>query len=407
MNAAAISPLSPDWSMLSLAEKDPFPVYDELRGRGDVVWDPGMKCWLILNYELCKAVESDEKLYAGWVSKDIPPLSYEIRGGKTSVTHLIGEEHARLRPLYLRVFSPAAMTQYRTEHVLPVVNDAIDRFERRGSADLVTDFSYAIPPRIMASMFGLPWKDDGLIDNIAECHRNVVAWAYNSSNEERIQQAKKASVELNGIFKPLVRERREGRGSDLISQLWTLAPLYWDNVGEDDIISLVRDMAIGAGETTTNAIANAVYLYLSDPALRQAVTDDREGALNAFVEETLRLFGAIQFRFRTATSDTSLAGVSIKTGEKVCMLHAAANRDPEHYACPHMADLERKRPTDHIAFNVGPRICPGMHLARLKMRESLKALIARLPNVRLDTAKEAPRFRGFSHRSFGPLHVVF
>ncbi|MET4359391.1 cytochrome P450 [Bradyrhizobium sp. RT9b] len=406
MNTAATSPLSLDWSMRSLAENDPFPAYDLLRTRGDIVWDPGLECWLILNYELCRVVESDEKLYRSH-EKNAPPLNYEIRGGSTSVTALVDEEHARLRPLYLRVFSPAAMTQCRTEHALPVINDAIDRFEKRGSAELIAEFADAIPPRIMASMFGLPWKDDELIDKIAECHRNVVAWAYNKTDEAKIQQAKKSSAELNSIFLPLVVQRRKERGSDLISQLWTQAPGYWDNVGVNDIISLVRDMAIGAGETTTNAIANAVYLYLSNPSVHEALAKDQEGALNALVEETLRLFGAIQFRFRIASNDTSLGGVNIKKGEQVCMLHAAANRDPEHYPCPHMVDLTRKRPTDHIAFNVGPRICPGMHLARLKMRESLKVLIARLPDVRLDTGREAPRFRGFSHRSFGPLHVVF
>lgn len=30
--------LSPDWTMLSLANVDPFPAYDELRKRGPSVW---------------------------------------------------------------------------------------------------------------------------------------------------------------------------------------------------------------------------------------------------------------------------------------------------------------------------------------------------------------------------------
>ncbi|MDA9406965.1 hypothetical protein XH80_09540 [Bradyrhizobium sp. CCBAU 45384] len=364
-----------------------------------------MRCWLILSYELCKVIESDESSYGGGGDTGSAALSHEIRGGRVSVTQLTGEEHARLRPLYLKVLSPSAMTQYRTEHVLPIVNDAIDQIQARGSAELVSEFAFVVPSRVMASLFGLPWRDDELISTIAKCHRNVVAWAYDQRSEDKIGQGKMASVELSNIFRPLIVKRRETSGDDLISQLWTLVPQYWANVEVGDVLSIVRDIAIASGETTTNAIANAIYLYLTNASAREAVKG-QEGALNALVEESLRLLGSIQFRFRTANIDVSLAGVKIKRGDNICMVHAAANRDRSRYLHPHMVDLARKRPTDHLAFSVGPRMCPGLHLARLMIRECLKSLIARLPEVRLDDKRGPPRFRGFSHRSFGPLHVV-
>lgn len=409
MSTASLSPSSQEWSMLSLADKDPFPSYEVLRKRGQVVWDPGMNCWLVLSYDMCKVIEADEGTYR-ITAVDDSPLMFEIRGlknSRTAVSVLVGEEHTRMRRLYLKLLGHAAMPQFRDEHVRPIINDAIDRFAEKGSAELVSEFSDPIPARIMASLFGLPWRDDALIADVSQWHKDMVAWMYNKSSEELAQKAKRASSELNRLFLPLVLERREKRGSDFISQIWSRAPEDWGEVGVDDVLAIVRDLELGAGETTTNAIANAVYLFLADPVMREAVTKDQEGALNAFVEEELRLLGAIQWRFRKANQDVSLAGVAVKKDDTLCLLHAAANRDPEHYSCPHMVDLNRKPPTDHVAFNVGPRICPGMHLARLKIRECLKALIARVPNLRLDPAKEAPRFRAFSHRSFGPLHVRF
>ncbi|MFE3002876.1 cytochrome P450 [Nocardia sp. NPDC059246] len=407
MSAPNISPASADWSMLSLADIDPFPAYDVLRERGAVVWDPGIKCWLVLSYDLCKEIEFDENKYRIAVA-DAPPLVFEIKGGRTSVSSLTGDDHKRMRRLYLKLLGPSVIDQYRDEHVVPVINDAIDRFAGNGVAELVNQFSEIVPARIMASMFGLPWRDDELMAGIAEWHRDIVAWVgMGYSGEEAERKAKLASDELNSVFRPIVLERRDKRGKDIISKVWTLTPEIYGPVGVDEVMSIVRDIELGAGETTSNAIANTFYLYLTQPEVREAVSSDREGALNAFIEETLRLLGSVQWRFRVANQDVLLEGAEVKKNDTICLVHAAANRDPSHYACPHLFDLERKALTDHIAFNVGPRVCLGMWLARLKMRESLTAVISRLPDVRLDPTKEAPSFRAFSHRHFGPLHVVF
>ncbi|QQO35551.1 cytochrome P450 [Bradyrhizobium diazoefficiens] len=367
-----------------------------------------MNCWLVLSYDLCRVIEADETTYR-LPTLDEGPLEAELKGDmkRTAVTYLVGTEHARMRRLYLRLLNQQAMPQYREDHVRPIINDAIDRFLDRGSAELITQFSDLVPARIMASLFGLPWKNDALIANVSQWHKDLLAWMYDRNNEELTQKAKCVSYELNKLFLPLVLERREKRGNDFISQIWSRAPEDWGEVDADDVMGIVRDIELGAGITTTNAIANAIYLFLSDSAVREAVTKDQEYALNALVEESLRLLGALQWRFRKANRDVSLAGATVKKDDPICLLHAAANRDPEHYACPHLVDLNRKPPTDHMAFSSGPRICPGMHLARLQMRECLKVLINRLPDLRLDPEKEAPRLRGFSHRSYGPLHVLF
>ncbi|KHL04547.1 hypothetical protein LK10_04645 [Sinomonas humi] len=366
-----------------------------------------MNCWLVLAYDLCKLIESDEGTYRIAVS-DAPPLSFEIKGGRTGVSSLLGDEHTRMRRLYLKLLGPKLMPQYRDEHVIPVINDAVDRFIGRGEAELVGEFSEVVPARIMASMFGLPWREDKLIEDISRWHQDIVTWIGRGySGEEFTRKAKLASDELNNLFRPLVLERGDKRGTDIISRIWTDAPEHYGPVGVDEVMAIVRDIAIGAGETTSHAIANAAYLFLSDRVLHEAVSRDPEGALNAFVEETLRSLGSVQWRFRVANSDVSLGGAEIKENDLICLLHAAANRDPDHYACPHALDLNRKSPADHLAFNVGPRVCLGMWLARLKMRESLKVFISRLPDMRLDPTKEAPTFRSFSHRHFGPLHVKF
>lgn len=409
MNTESVSPSSPEWSMLSVADKDPFPSYEELRKRGPVVWDPGMQCWLVLTHELCTEVETDESTYRITYA-DAPPSVFSVLkiGSGRGLSPSLGDKHARLRRLYLKLLGPSAMPKIRDEHIVPIVKETIDRFVDKGSAELVSQFCEPITSKVMASLFGLPWKDDALLDDMARWHRDIVAWiGMKYSGEELTRKAELASEELNRVMLPHILERKNKRGSDFISLIWSRCEEEYGEVSVDDALAVVREMAGGAGENTANATANAIYLLFTDPAVREAVTNDQERALSAFIEESLRLLGSVQFRYRVANRDLSLGGTTIKKDDLICLLHAAANRDSEHYACPHMVDLKRARPTDHLAFNTGPRICVGMHLSRLEMRESLKALITRCPDLRLDPAREAPRFLDFYHRYFGPMHVKF
>jgi hypothetical protein len=49
------------FSLLSTAEVDPFPAYEQARQKqGSVMWDPSMKAWLVLDYSHCAHIEMHE-----------------------------------------------------------------------------------------------------------------------------------------------------------------------------------------------------------------------------------------------------------------------------------------------------------------------------------------------------------
>jgi cytochrome P450 len=145
-------------------------------------------------------------------------------------------------------------------------------------------------------------------------------------------------------------------------------------------------------------------MLLTDPDTMRRLREDR-AAVPRFVEEVLRLNGSVQFRPRLVTADTELAGTPLKKGDMVVAFLLAANRDPGHYECPHAVDLDRKVPTDHIAFNYGNRICLGAALARAELRTAITQALDKFPHLELDPDAEPPMFRGLLHRSYRPLHV--
>ena len=76
---------------------------------------------------------------------------------------------------------------------------------------------------------------------------------------------------------------------------------------------------------------------------------------------------------------------------------AAANRDPARWDRPDEFDPGRA-PQPHLAFGNGPHVCLGMHVARAEIDTAVRALIARLPNLRLDGDAEPPRIIGMYER---------
>jgi cytochrome P450 len=86
---------------------------------------------------------------------------------------------------------------------------------------------------------------------------------------------------------------------------------------------------------------------------------------------------------RVAVDDVEIGGKTIRRGDTVVVLLAAANRDPDHFRDPEEFDIHR---TDNpfISFGFGAHYCLGHALARLESTELFGALFDRLPGLRAD-----------------------
>ncbi len=395
-------------SIVDFADKDIFPFLEQLRSQGSPVWDEKAQAWLVLDYDQCVEAEATEEVF-GNVYMNADPILERLKGGKANITFSQGAEHARLRKFHLALLAAPPVESYRVNHVRPIIDFALDRIVDRGRADLMQDLAAQIVPRVICSLMGIPWEDDAKVARILELNDAILRFVgANYQGDDLREKALAASGELNQMLLPYIRERRENPTEDFISRVWLEAPTeYGDDLTEADAVAICRELYFAASDTTIHGTANALYLLLTDPAIRERVHADRGKALKSLVEEGLRLYNVVQLRHRLARMDTQLGGQTIRQGEMILLVHAAANRDPAHYECPAHADLDRKMAADHLAFGRGPRSCVGAQLARVEMREILGSVLDRLPNVRLDPDAEPPRFSGFYIRSHQPLNVVW
>ncbi|AMK25623.1 cytochrome P450 [Sphingobium sp. TKS] len=397
----ADSHLSP---LTSLEGRDPYGAYEDYRESGPVIWDESMQAWLVASYDLCRFVMEREDLFPPKNPNN--PTFVKVRGGPRNVVIRQGDEHRATHILLLRLLSPKVSNQYREKYIREVVGGVIERFVNKGHAELGWDFAHALVIRSFLAVCGLDWRDDALAQKVYDLHMPIVAWIEGGAKGEG-EAAMAAADEIRDFIMPIIEARKEGAGDDLISRMWREGPEIIRDFTAEDVYANVRELFLAGTDTTAIAIANAVYRLVKDADTRQALIEGGPDKIATFVEEVLRLYGAVQFRFRSARTDQELGGRHIRAGDTVIVINAAANRDPARFACPAHLDLNRQRARQHLAFNAGPRTCVGAALARVELIEAVTQILERTRNLRFDPAGEPPAFGNLLLRSHEPLNVLF
>ena len=341
-------------------------------------------------------------------------IAQVLRDGETfSSAHIIGlimgpimgehimlgmddPEHRRYRAIVSTAFRQKVLAQWEQELVVDVANELIDAFSDRGQADLVREFNFPFPTKVISGILGLPRED----------YRQFQRWTTAIlSFFTKLDEAIVASQEVKEYMAVILAERRREPREDLISEL-AQAELDGEHLSDEEIFSFLRLLLPAGVETTYRATGNMLFSLLSNPEQLEAVRSDRELVPQA-IEESLRLETPLLNITRLATKDTEVGGVPISAGSTVMLMLAAANRDEGRYPDPDNYDILREGPKPHISFGQGPHACLGTHLARIEMRVALNLLLDRLPNLRLDPDGDDPHIRGQIFRSPTSLPVLF
>jgi len=184
-------------------------------------------------------------------------------------------------------------------------------------------------------------------------------------------------------FHDLFDRRRAEPTNDLISGL-VQAEEAGDKLDQQELISMVFLLLLAGHETTINLLGNGMLALLGHPDQLQKLKDHPE-LVESAVEEMLRYDGPVSTTsMRWALEDLVIRGQPIQAGELVLPSLLAANRDLEAFENPDEFDITRE-PNRHIAFGNGIHYCVGAPLARLEANIAFPTLLARLPNITLDT----------------------
>ena len=136
---------------------------------------------------------------------------------------------------------------------------------------------------------------------------------------------------------------------------------------------------VAVSQTTPRLLANIWAALLDHPA--EAARLCAEPALwPAAVEELLRYAGIVRCIWRQARSPVQYEGATLSAGQKVLLMLASANRDPEQFADPNRLDAGRRVPVQ-FGLGAGRNSCAGGALVRAAIEISTRALLARYPGM--------------------------
>lgn len=304
-----------------------------------------------------------------------------------SLLELEPPEHTRLRNLINRAFV-SRQVERLAPRIGELANEMIDQFEGRRCVDLLEHFATPIPVIVIAELLGAPRE---MSARLLDWSRRMVAMYQFGRTREVEENAAAATREFVAFLRGYVEERRGARTDDLISQLIS-AQSDEGRLSEEELIATCILVLNAGHEATVHGLGNGAKAMLEaqiDPSCAFATP----AASAILVEELLRFDAPLHLFTRHALEDVDYGGVALRLGDKIGLLLAAANRDPERFPDPDLIDASRS-PNPHVAFGGGIHFCIGAPLARLEMEVALPILFRRLPRLRL---AERPRYRDSFH----------
>jgi cytochrome P450 len=311
-----------------------------------------------------------------------------------TILAMAGTKHREHRNLVSAAFKSRALARWEPEIVRPICDALIDEFIETGTADLVRNYTFEFPTRVIARLLGLPDEDLPMFRK-----RAVELISYHVNYERAFE----ASAALKDYFVEQIEQRKSTPTEDIIGDLVT-AEIDGEKLSDEAIYSFLRLLLPAGLETTYRSSGNLLYLLLAHPDQFAAVQADHE-LIGPAIEEGLRFETPLTTVQRFTTEDTELEGVTIPARSVVGVCIGSANRDESRWERSEEFDVFRKH-VPHISFAAGEHTCLGLHLARLETRVAIECLLNRSTNITLLTDDD-PHIFGQPFRSPTALPVTF
>ncbi|KAH6825492.1 Cytochrome P450 superfamily protein [Perilla frutescens var. hirtella] len=324
--------------------------------------------------------------------------------GKWSMLVLVGEMHRDMRAISLNFLTNSRLKTHLLrqveKHALIVLSSwphgAIVRAQ-----DEAKKFTFNLmAEHIMSLEPGRP-ETERLKSEYITFMKGVVSPPFNFPGTAYWKALRSRSTILKFIERKM-EERIEKSDQDLLG--WVLEN---SDLSKEQIQDLVLSLLFAGHETTSVAIALAIYLLQGCPT---AVEKLREEHLEIFstkketgenselswdeykkmeftqcvISETLRLGNVVRFLHRKALKDVRYKGYDIPCGWKVLPVIAAVHLDPSLFDQPWHFNPWRwqsssgggSAPASNLMpFGGGPRLCAGSELAKLEMAVFIHHLV--------------------------------
>jgi cytochrome P450 len=282
--------------------------------------------------------------------------------------------------------------------------------QQQGEFDLVRTVTRGIPARLVKEWFGFRNADEDHLIDWSYWNQQDAFWNQPFDHDrpgidpdDVVARRKRASVMMALYLGRLVARTRVAvaLGSDERDPVTRLVRLSISGALRfplRDVIFNVGGLLIGAVETTSHAVVNALTELAARPGdlrkAREAMLSGDSSIFDAYIFEALRFRPAFPYFFRFCHRETELghggpAPHRVQPGTTVIALTQAAMRDPAGFPDPDTFDPARDL-SDAFTFGQGLHSCLGEHVARAMVPEIARQILLR-PGLDLGSG---PDFEG-------------
>ena len=380
--------------------QDPYPYYEYLRDHGPVWREPHHDVVMVCGYDEAIAVLNDTDNFSNCNTVVGPFARFPVPLEGDDISDVIEQyrddlpfsdqlpsfdppKHTAHRALLMRLITPKRLRE-NEEFMWRLVDRQLDEFLADGRCEFVGQYANPFTLLVIADLLGVPEADHETFryelqgEGHADRHKGTDG-----------KLAHKPLEFLYDRFTDYITERRRSPRADVMTELAT-ATFPDGTLPEVHDVMLIASNLFAAGqETTARMLSTALRLIGERPELGDALRADAS-LIPVFVEEIVRLESPIQGNFRLARRTTEVGGVPIPAGTTLMVMEGAANRDPQHFACPAELELDRPNGRQHVGFGFGIHSCAGAPLARAEGRVSLERILARMTDIRISDAEHGP-----------------
>jgi cytochrome P450 len=363
---------------------DPHPTYRAWRAQGPVVRLAERDTWAVIGHAQARSLLADPRVVAHRAHEPAATdvaFAHPLVRARADATQLFASfvhhrpppDHARLRRLIAPAFSPRQVAARRMR-AQELCEASVDAGLARGRMDVVGDLARPLALTVSGELLGIP---AALHDELGALARDLARALepFRPSAAAR-ERGVLAMIALAERLRELLRdERLDG----LLGSLQRAAAR--GEISEPEVVGHGALLLFAGHLTTQHLIGNGVLALLGAPDQWRRLCEQPELVEHA-VEESLRFDPPSPVAPRRLLADVEVGRLTLRAGDPVWMLLAAANRDPAAFPAPDAFDLTR-RPNPHLAFGHGAHRCVGAALARLEAQAAIGALARRVPAVRL------------------------
>lgn len=368
---------------------NPYPIYHQLRENSPVFWHEGMKSWVLTRYEDCREVLRNHELFA----RDLRRIGAEIPDIKNNLQTLDPPANMPLRNLMIKAFNSQDIESIR-RRVHDLIEDIYKKQASNKEFDFMKEVSAPLSLSLTCILLGIEEPD---LESIVEISDGIAYQMDSGLVPENVELGNSARKKLNELVEGwLVAEEQPG----ILSYIRKNSQKA--NIPEHYVRNTTGTMFTASFGTLYASFGNALLVLLEHPDILNQFKNQE--LLDSGVDELIRYDGPATGTSRFAVEETKIGDTTIKPGEIVLTLLAAANRDPEVYPDPDRIILNRSA-KPNLGFGWGPHSCVGTLFGKLAIQQLIVCLLE--SPRRLQLVSEPKRRNTATVRCIDVLPVSF